>query len=188
MIPIWARELVFPEGFSQFFESIARGTEAQFGPCKTWREAAGAEQSPKCVGQPPMPSPSCESWGIPRSRLTAVCSPDTRNDGECFCRPRVRRSPGPGEARHGKKRGSSYSSRYSRTSSRRGDTVNACESIRPGGETGRRTGLKIPGPERDVPVRFRSRAPLNSSCSCDFGWFPPLQNLPRVSRKHPNHG
>src|SRR5437870_12838413 len=29
----------------------------------------------------------------------------------------------------------------------------------PGGETGRRTGLKIPGPERDVPVRFRSRAP-----------------------------
>jgi len=94
MIPIWARELVFPEGFSQFFESIARGTEAQFGPCKTWREAAGAEQSPKCVGQPPMPSPSCKSWGIPRSRLTAVCSPDTRNDGECFCRPRVRGSPG----------------------------------------------------------------------------------------------
>ena len=33
----------------------------------------------------------------------------------------------------------------------------------PGGETGRRTGLKIPSPERDVPVRFRSRAPRNLS-------------------------
>ena len=31
---------------------------------------------------------------------------------------------------------------------------------RPGGETGRRTGLKIPGLERDVSVQFRSRAPL----------------------------
>ena len=30
---------------------------------------------------------------------------------------------------------------------------------RPGGETGRRTGLKIPGPERDVAVRLRPRAP-----------------------------
>src|SRR5438445_462224 len=33
----------------------------------------------------------------------------------------------------------------------------------PGGETGRRTGLKIPGPERDVSVRFRSRAPADPS-------------------------
>jgi hypothetical protein len=32
---------------------------------------------------------------------------------------------------------------------------------RPDGETGRRTGLKIPGPEMDVPVQFRFRAPLN---------------------------
>ena len=39
---------------------------------------------------------------------------------------------------------------------------------RPGGETGRRTGLKIPGLERDVPVRFRSRAPSNSSHCCHF--------------------
>jgi hypothetical protein len=38
-----------------------------------------------------------------------------------------------------------------------------CKSVRPGGETGRRTGLKIPGPERDVPVRFRSRAPFKPS-------------------------
>jgi hypothetical protein len=35
----------------------------------------------------------------------------------------------------------------------------------PGGETGRRTGLKIPSLERDVPVRFRSRAPL-TTLSC----------------------
>ena len=34
---------------------------------------------------------------------------------------------------------------------------------RPGGETGRRTGLKIPGLERDVPVQFRSRAPGSTS-------------------------
>src|SRR5438128_3333703 len=38
----------------------------------------------------------------------------------------------------------------------------------PGGEIGRRTGLKIPGPERDVPVRFRSRAPLKSNCAKHF--------------------
>jgi hypothetical protein len=39
--------------------------------------------------------------------------------------------------------------------------VELFNSLRPGGETGRRTGLKIPGPERDVPVQFRSRAPSN---------------------------
>src|SRR5262249_32625434 len=33
----------------------------------------------------------------------------------------------------------------------------------PGGETGRRTGLKIPGPERGVTVRFRPRAPMITS-------------------------
>src|SRR5438128_1132553 len=38
----------------------------------------------------------------------------------------------------------------------------------PGGEIGRRTGLKIPGPERDVPVRFRSRAPLKPNCAKHF--------------------
>ncbi len=32
-------------------------------------------------------------------------------------------------------------------------------SSRRGGEIGRRTGLKILGPVRDVPVRFRSSAP-----------------------------
>ena len=34
----------------------------------------------------------------------------------------------------------------------------------PGGETGRRTGLKIPGPERGVSVRFRPRAPSLRCC------------------------
>src|SRR5436309_8357856 len=44
--------------------------------------------------------------------------------------------------------------------------------MRPGGETGRRTGLKIPGPERDVPVRFRSRAPcLVDVASVNAGSF-----------------
>ena len=33
-------------------------------------------------------------------------------------------------------------------------------SSRRGGEIGRRTGLKILGSERDVPVRFRSSAPF----------------------------
>jgi len=40
----------------------------------------------------------------------------------------------------GKKRWSRYSSRYSRTRCWRSVTVNAVESMRPGGETGRRTG------------------------------------------------
>jgi hypothetical protein len=40
----------------------------------------------------------------------------------------------------------------------------ACRK-RPGGETGRRTGLKIPSSERNVPVQFRSRAPLICACS-----------------------
>ncbi len=39
----------------------------------------------------------------------------------------------------------------------------SCSAFSPGGETGRRTGLKIPSSERNVPVQFRSRAPSNSS-------------------------
>src|SRR4051812_34969989 len=43
-----------------------------------------------------------------------------------------------------------------------------CSDQCPGGETGRRTGLKIPGLERDVSVRFRSRAPCSSLLSIFF--------------------
>src|SRR4051812_19359846 len=47
----------------------------------------------------------------------------------------------------------------------------------PGGETGRRTGLKIPGPERGVPVQFRPRAPFKTQIlrsPQDFGSRLPL--------------
>ena len=47
-----------------------------------------------------------------------------------------------------------------------GFCVNKLGALRPGGETGRRTGLKIPGPERGVTVRFRPRAPLNPAVEC----------------------
>ena len=45
---------------------------------------------------------------------------------------------------------------------------------RPGGETGRRTGLKIPGSERSVPVQFRSRAPIR---------IVPVRPLPGILEK-----
>ena len=41
---------------------------------------------------------------------------------------------------------------------------------RPGGETGRRTGLKIPRGESSVPVRFRSRAPRAPFPPRSFGY------------------
>jgi hypothetical protein len=50
--------------------------------------------------------------------------------------------------------------------------LNSVQSMRqsacPGGETGRRTGLKIPSSERNVPVRFRSRAPQTPLLTRDF--------------------
>src|SRR5205807_4956471 len=53
----------------------------------------------------------------------------------------------------------------------------------PGGETGRRTGLKIPGPERGVTVRFRPRAPVN------FGRLRhSLQLLRYTSKLRPERG
>src|SRR6266567_8795148 len=48
-------------------------------------------------------------------------------------------------------------------------TMLVFDKPRPGGETGRRTGLKIPGSERSVSVQFRSRAPALLRYGMDQG-------------------
>src|SRR6185437_11176036 len=68
--------------------------------------------------------------------------------------------------------GGRYNSGYSPDGAKRWCTVSVLFSACPGGETGRRTGLKIPSPERDVPVRFRSRAPIYCVPSTALGILP----------------
>src|SRR5207248_5597012 len=55
---------------------------------------------------------------------------------------------------------------------------------RPDGETGRRTGLKIPGPERGVTVRFRLRAPAAHSSTSASPAQLALPSYPRHTAAH----
>ena len=60
--------------------------------------------------------------------------------------------------------------------------IRSCQpSFRPGGETGRHKGLKIPRGETPVPVRFRSRAPIKSNTYLRF-------YLPVDPRYYPSWG